>query len=62
MWLTLFSYWVVAFPVGFYLARHTSYGAQGMWAGLVLGLTVAAVLLAWRLRQQTGRYLKHWQG
>lgn len=55
MWLTLFSYWLVAFPVGFYLARYTAMGAKGFWLGLAVGLTVAAILLGWRIRGQARR-------
>lgn len=54
MWITLFCYWGVALPLGIYWSRVLHYGAAGLWAGLVLGLGLAAVLLAWRLhwRQQ----------
>ena len=50
MWITLFAYWVVAFPVGIMLSRGFNYGAQGFWFGLLIGLTVAASLLLLRLR------------
>lgn len=49
MWITLFCYWVVALPLGIYWSRVLHYGAAGLWAGLVLGLGLASVLLAWRL-------------
>ncbi|MEY4517198.1 MAG: hypothetical protein RL180_1544 [Pseudomonadota bacterium] len=49
MWITLFCYWVVALPLGVWLARGAGYGANGFWLGLVLGLVLASVLLAWRL-------------
>lgn len=49
MWITLFCYWGVALPLGIYWSRVLHYGAAGLWAGLVLGLGLAAVLLAWRL-------------
>mgnify|MGYP003450130255 FL=1 len=54
MQLTLLAYWGVGIPFG-YVAGSTdwlgqAWGAQGYWAGLVLGLTVAAWLLNRRLR------------
>lgn len=49
MWITLFCYWVVALPLGIYGSRVLHYGAAGFWAGLVLGLGLAALLLSWRL-------------
>jgi MATE family multidrug resistance protein len=55
MVITLFAYWVVGMPVGWWLAFPHGLGARGMWMGLIAGLTMAAVLLfarfwrtAWR--------------
>lgn len=49
MWITMLAYWVIAFPVGIYLARYTDVGAAGVWIGLIVGLSVACVLLLARL-------------
>ena len=49
MWITMLAYWVIAFPVGIYLARYTDMGAAGVWTGLIIGLTIACVLLLTRL-------------
>ncbi|AXY57975.1 MATE family efflux transporter [Acinetobacter chinensis] len=49
MWITMLAYWVIAFPVGIYLARHTEMGASGVWTGLIVGLSIACVLLIIRL-------------
>ena len=49
MWITMLAYWVVAFPVGIYLARFTTMQAAGVWVGLIVGLSVACVLLLSRL-------------
>ena len=45
MAMTLFAYWVIGMPVGWWLAFRHGLGARGMWMGLVAGLSVAAVLL-----------------
>ena len=50
MLINAFSYWAIAFTAGYYAAHHLGWGATGLWFGLILGLTVAAVLLAWRLK------------
>jgi len=57
MAITLFAYWVVGMPVGWWLAFHQGLGARGMWMGLIAGLSVSAVMLftrfwrsAWRQR------------
>jgi MATE family multidrug resistance protein len=57
MAITLFAYWIVGMPVGWWLAFHHGMGARGMWIGLIAGLSVAAVMLftrfwrnAWKQR------------
>ena len=45
MAITLFAYWGVGMPVGFWLAFHRDLGARGMWMGLIAGLSVSAVML-----------------
>jgi MATE family multidrug resistance protein len=52
MVMTMFAYWGVGMPVGWWLAFPRGLGARGMWMGLIAGLTVAAVLLTrrfWKL-------------
>ena len=48
MWITLGAYWVLGMPLGWWLGVRLGHGAQGMWCGLILGLTAAALLLASR--------------
>ncbi|MCK9538002.1 MATE family efflux transporter [Dokdonella sp.] len=48
MFITLFAYWLVGMPIGWWLAFHQGLGARGMWMGLIAGLSVAALLLPWR--------------
>jgi len=50
MMINGFSYWVIAFGLGYYLAHYTALGATGLWIGLVVGLSICFVLLAMRLR------------
>lgn len=57
MAITLFAYWVIGMPVGWWLTFHQRMGARGMWIGLIAGLSVAAVMLfvrfwrsAWKQR------------
>ena len=58
MWITMIAYWIIAFPVGIYLARFTAMGAAGIWVGLIVGLTVACILLLTRLFMNNQR-LRH---
>lgn len=55
MWITMIAYWLIAFPVGIYLARFTSMQASGVWVGLIVGLCVACVLLMIRLYRNNKR-------
>jgi MATE family multidrug resistance protein len=43
--LTFISYWVVGFPVSYFLGKEEMYGSFGIWLGLLAGLTTASILL-----------------
>lgn len=45
MWIAGFSYWVVGMPAAWALAFPLGLGPAGLWLGLCVGLTVAAILL-----------------
>lgn len=49
------AYWVIGLPLGYSLARTNFWGeplgAQGFWISLIVGLSVAALLLGFRLRK-----------
>ena len=48
MLLALIAYWLIGIPLGGWLALGAGLGPKGMWIGLIVGLTVAALLLAAR--------------
>lgn len=48
MIMTGFSYWVIGFPVAYYLGLKTDVGAVGIWYGLLAGLITASILLGAR--------------
>ncbi len=48
MWIAGLGYWGFGIPGGYLLAFVFGYGASGLWWGLALGLSVTAVMLAWR--------------
>src|SRR5215469_771371 len=52
----LVCYWVIGLPLGILLCFHAHLGAAGLWLGLLIALTGAAVVLAAVWRRQT-RYL-----
>jgi MATE family multidrug resistance protein len=57
--ITLLAYWGVGMPVGLALAFPGGMAARGMWIGLLVGLSVAALLLTWRFRARTLAALQH---
>ena len=48
MIVALISYWVVGLSGGYLFGFQLDMGGVGLWWGLVLGLTTAAILLGWR--------------
>ncbi|MEM1378004.1 MAG: MATE family efflux transporter [Pseudomonadota bacterium] len=48
MIIAIVSYWPIGLGASYVLAFPLGWGGQGVWAGLALGLGVAAVLLNWR--------------
>lgn len=57
MWLAVLSYWGLGLPLGIGLGLGLGWGPQGMWIGLILGLTAAAVSLGARFRRSSLRPL-----
>jgi MATE family multidrug resistance protein len=49
--ITFIAYWLVGLPVGYLLGVVLHLGVQGVWAGLVLGLLTASVLLFIRFQR-----------
>ena len=58
MYMTFISYWIVGFPISIYLGLYTSFGASGIWIGLLAGLTTASVLLFIRFNYLTKKMIK----
>ena len=57
MYMTFVAYWVVGFPISIYLGLYTSFGASGIWLGLLAGLSVAAILLYLRFNYLTKKLI-----
>ena len=55
MYITFVAYWVVGFPISYYLGKYTSLGAIGIWIGLLAGLTTAALFLYIRFHKLTNK-------
>lgn len=55
--ITFIAYWLIGFPVSYYLGLHTEYKSTGIWIGLLLGLTASAVMLYIRFNYLTNRLI-----
>lgn len=55
--ITFVSYWLIGFPVSWYLGKADAYGSFGIWLGLLAGLTTAAILLFIRFNYLTKRLI-----
>ncbi|PID70864.1 MAG: MATE family efflux transporter [Flavobacteriales bacterium] len=54
---TLIAYWVVGFPVCYFLGDESRYGSMGIWIGLLCGLAASATLLFVRFHYITNKLI-----
>lgn len=53
--ITFIAYWLIGFPVSYYLGLHTPLGSTGIWIGLLAALTASSIMLYLRFRHMTAR-------
>jgi MATE family multidrug resistance protein len=58
MYLTFIAYWVIGFPISYYLGEYTELKAVGVWIGLLAGLSAAALFLYIRFHLITKKLIK----
>lgn len=46
--LIFVAYWIIGLPLGYWLGFTLNYGANGIWIGLLVGLTITALAMVWR--------------
>lgn len=51
--ITFIAYWMIAFPISYYLGLHTELKSTGIWIGLLAGLTASAIMLYLRFNYLT---------
>lgn len=51
--ITFIAYWIVGLPIGYLLGFTFDLGVQGVWIGLLLGLTTSAILLTIRFNSRS---------
>jgi len=56
--ITFISYWIIGFPISYFLGKEEVYGSFGIWVGLFAGLTTASILLFIRFNTLTLKLIK----
>jgi len=60
--MTLFAYWGIGLPVGYALGLShwlgEPSGPKGLWQGLIVGLTCAALMLTVRLARSARKRIR----
>jgi len=55
--ITFIAYWLIGFPISYYLGLHTDFGSVGIWIGLLTGLTASAIMLYIRFNYLTKKLI-----
>ena len=50
LFISIISFWGIAFPVGYLLASRLNLGGVGLWWGMVIGASFSVLLLLWRFK------------
>ncbi len=55
--LSFIAYWIIGFPICFYLGTKTELGTLGIWIGLLTALTCSAVMLFFRFNYLSNKLI-----
>ena len=55
--ITFIAYWIIGFPICFYLGLYTSLKSSGIWIGLSIGLISASIMLYLRFNYLTTKLI-----
>lgn len=55
--ITFIAYWLIGFPICYYLGLHTTLKSTGIWIGLLAGLTASAIMLYIRFNFMSNRLI-----
>jgi len=60
--ITFIAYWIIGFPICFYLGKEDQLGTLGIWIGLLTALTCSAIMLFIRFNYLTNKLIKEKNG
>ncbi len=55
--ITFIAYWLIGFPISYYLGLYTDLESMGIWIGLLAGLTASAIMLYIRFNYLTKKLI-----
>ncbi len=55
--ITFIAYWLIGFPISYFLGKEEVYGSVGIWLGLLAGLTASAIMLYIRFHYLTKKLI-----
>ena len=56
--ITFIAYWLIGFPISYFLGKEEVYASFGIWIGLLVGLTSAAIMLYIRFNYLTKKLIR----
>ena len=57
--ITFIAYWIIGFPISYYLSMYTDYKSSGIWIGLLAGLTASGIMLFFRFNYLSKKLIVH---
>ena len=51
--ITFVAYWIISLPIAYILAFNFNLGVDGVWIGLLIGLTASALMLTFRFNYKS---------
>jgi MATE family multidrug resistance protein len=55
--ITFIAYWLIGFPISYFLGKEETLGSVGIWIGLLAGLTASAIMLYIRFNYLTKKLI-----
>ena len=55
--ITFIAYWLIGFPISYFLGKEDMSGSVGIWLGLLAGLTASGILLYIRFNYLTKKLI-----
>ncbi|MCS7053642.1 MAG: MATE family efflux transporter [Ignavibacterium sp.] len=56
--ITFVAYWIISLPIGYLLGFQFDLGVEGVWIGLLIGLTCSAIMLTLRFNYKSKHLIK----